>query len=75
MLGLMILPRPDRGHVHYLPCGIQATAELLESVLQANRTTLLDIVLRRVVRQGVFRLGGLGEKRRSFHKDAPGDPT
>lgn len=74
-LGLKILPRPDRGHVHYLPCEIQATAELLENVLQANRTTLLDIVLRRVVRHGVFRLGGLGERRRSFHKDAPGDPT
>jgi len=74
-LGMYILPRPDRGHVHYLPCEIQATARLLQSVLQPNQSTLLHIVLRRVVREGVFRLGGLSDKRRSFHKDAPGDPA
>jgi len=74
-LGMLILPRPDRGHVHYLPCEIQATAKLLQSVLQPNQSTLLHIVLRRVVRQGVFRLGRLRDKRRSFHKDAPGDPA
>lgn len=53
-LGLKIVPRPQSGFVHYLPCEIQACAELLEKALVPNGTTLIDIRLRRVVHANVF---------------------
>ena len=55
-LGFKILPRPASGFVHYLRCQITATEELLEQALVPNATTLIDIVLRRVVRKNVFRV-------------------
>lgn len=71
MLGLKIQPRPTEGFVHYLPCDLQASAELLREVLQPNQTSLIEIVLRRVVREGVFRMDS-GVRTRSFKKDDPG---
>lgn len=56
MLGFKLIARPDCGFVHYLPCEITATEEMLEQALHANSTTLVDIVLRRVVRKNVFRV-------------------
>jgi len=55
-LGLKIQPRPTRGFVHYLPCRITATEELLERALVPNGTTLIEIVLQRVVKKNVFRI-------------------
>jgi hypothetical protein len=54
MLGFRIIARPDNGFVHYLPCEIKASPEMLQTVLHANSTTLVDVVLRRVVRKNVF---------------------
>lgn len=56
MLGLKIVARPESGFVHYLPCEIKASRELLETALHPNSTTLIDIRLRRVVHKNVFRL-------------------
>jgi hypothetical protein len=55
-LGLEIRPRPSDGFVRYLPCKLEATVDYLEKVLQPNTTTLLDIVLQRIVDKEVFRL-------------------
>lgn len=72
-LGMRITPRPAEGFVHYLPCEISASTELLKSVLQPNQTTLVDIVLRRVIRRGVFELDQ-GTQQKSFKRTEPGAP-
>lgn len=56
MFGFKLIARPDSGFVHYLPCEITASEEMLDQALHANSTTLVDIVLRRVVRKNVFRV-------------------
>ncbi len=73
LLGLRIIPRPGSGFVHYLPCELHASSKVLRSFLKPNQTTLVDIVLRRVVREAVFRLDR-GLKQRSFKGDPPGPP-
>ena len=73
MVGMRITPRPEGGFVHYLPCELRATRQSLKAIFKPNQTTLVDIVLRRVVREGVFRLDR-GTKQRSFKKDKPGPP-
>lgn len=72
-LGLRIEPRPTDGFVHYLPCGIRASTKLLKNILLPNRTTLVDITLRRVVRRGVFGLDQ-GVRQKTFKKTPPGEP-
>jgi hypothetical protein len=72
MLGFRLIPRPDQGFMHYLPCEISATQELLEYALQPNTTTLIDICLHRVVYKNVMRLDK-GTKQGSFKRVKPGD--
>ncbi|WP_196137902.1 triacylglycerol lipase [Aliikangiella sp. G2MR2-5] len=71
-LGLKILPRPSEGFVHYLPCEISASQELLERALKPNSTTLIDICLRRVVHKNVMRLDK-GTAQKPFNKTKPGE--
>lgn len=72
-LGLRIVPRPQTGFVHYLPCEISANAELLEQVLVPNGTTLIDICLHRVVHANVFDIEPLeSAEDTSFEKTQPG---
>jgi hypothetical protein len=73
MIGLRLIPRPDQGFVHYLPCDLYSSPANLKSILKPNATTLVDIVLRRVVREGVFRFNR-GLAQRSFKKDPTGGP-
>lgn len=75
MLGFRIIARPDSGFVHYLPCEIKATPEMLQTALHANCTTLVDIVLRRIVRKNVFRVDKVTveTKRGGFKNTKPGD--
>ena len=54
-LGLRIQPRPDEGFIRYLPCSINASKELFEKAIQPNATTLIEIVLQRVVSKEIFR--------------------
>ena len=74
-LGLRVLPRPDDGFVHYLPCEARATREMLDKVLRPNATTMVDLTLRRVVRKNVFRLARMSgdSTRGSFKRTRPGD--
>jgi hypothetical protein len=75
MLGFRIVARPDSGFVHYLPCEIQASPEVLEKVLQPNCTTLVDIRLQRIVHKTVFQLEKVtGEtKPKKFENTKPGE--
>jgi hypothetical protein len=54
-LGFTIKARPEKGFVHYLPCKISASTELLQQIIRPNSTTMLDIRLRRIVHKAVFR--------------------
>jgi hypothetical protein len=56
LLGLRINPRPTEGFVRFVPCEIIANKELLDIALKPNSTTLIDIVLQRVVSKEVFRM-------------------
>lgn len=53
-LGFRLTARPDSGFVRYLPCEIEATTDMLRAALRPNSTTLVDIVLRRIVSKNVF---------------------
>lgn len=71
-LGLRIDPRPSSGFVHYLPAELVANPDTLRQLLAPNETTLVEIVLRRNVHEGVFRLVQGVDARGRFDKDAPG---
>ncbi len=73
-LGFKIEPRPTSGFVHYLPCQISATEELLEQALVLNATTLIDIVLWRVVRKNVFRVDRRADIDGNSFKGTPPGP-
>lgn len=70
--GLRIEPRPATGFVHYLPAEAKPSPELLSVLLRPNETTLVDIVLRRNVREGVFRLKQGTDASGRFDRDEPG---
>ncbi len=70
-LGLRIAARPEKGLVHYLGAALSASGENLERLLRPDETTLVDIVLRRIVRQGAFRLT-LDRTPRDFSGQGPG---
>ncbi|AZP11638.1 esterase/lipase family protein [Undibacterium parvum] len=74
MLGFQIIARPDQGFVHYLPCEIKASPEMLESALHRNSTTLVDIRLRRIINKSVFETGPVlkGGKSVDFSEVKPG---
>jgi len=74
-LGIRIMPRPDDGFVHYLPCEVNATHDLLDEVLLPNTTTMVDLTLKRIVRKNVFRLSRMtgNSTKGSFRRTRPGD--
>lgn len=55
-LGMQVTPRPTEGFVHYLPAVLRAQSANIEKFIRADQTTLVEIVLRRVVHGGVFEL-------------------
>jgi hypothetical protein len=55
-LGLEIAVRPDEGFVHYVPAVLQVSKDVLQQFMRADETTLVDIVLQRMVHEGIFRL-------------------
>lgn len=55
-LGLHVIPYPQEGFVLYQPATLTASAEQLESFIRPNQTTIVDVVMRRIVREGVYRL-------------------
>jgi hypothetical protein len=55
-LGLRVIPFPQDGFVLYQPAVLPATPQNLANFIKSNQTTLVDIVLRRFVREGVYRM-------------------
>ncbi|TKB59680.1 MAG: phospholipase [Nitrospira sp.] len=72
-LGIQIFPRPSEGWAHYWQGELQAKLESLKDHLKPNQTTLVDIVLRRLVREGTFRLTK-DRKPKDFTSDPLGNP-
>lgn len=72
-LGLRITPRPSSGFVHYQPCSVAADPQTLRAFIQPNQTTMVDVVLRRLVHREVFELERADAPRASFKKIKPGD--
>lgn len=75
-LGIMIDVRPKDGFVRYLPTALWAQPEHLDLLFRPNQTTIVDIVLRRVVGRGVFELEkwGPGWEPGSFKGQDEGAP-
>lgn len=55
-LGLYIDPHNNSGFAHYVRARINASEEQVEAILHPNQTTLMEIVMRRVVHEGTFRI-------------------
>ncbi len=71
-LGFKLTASPTEGFSHYLPAQLKSTRKSLELFLRPHETTMVDIVLRRVVHRGAFRFTkDLGRK--SFKKQKPGE--
>ena len=58
-IGFKVKPRPDKGFVRFMECKILANTELLEKALKPNSTTMVDIVIHRVVSKDVVGLDEL----------------
>lgn len=74
-LGLRLAARPREGFVHYADCAFAAAPQLLKAVLRPDATTLVDVVLRRIVHREVFETDRGDAPRGSFRKARPGDQT
>ena len=78
-LGLKIIPRPDKGFVRYLPAELLADKKMFEAALMPNSTTLIEIVLQRIVSDEVFKMTSLinetmpTKKEGDFSKTIPGN--
>lgn len=73
-LGLHVVPYPQEGFVLYQPATLTASAQNLANFIKPNQTTVVDIVLRRIVREGVYRLTR-GASPQDFTKQPPGKPV
>lgn len=72
-LGLRVVAYPLDGFVHYRPAVLPVSEEFLHKVVRPHATTVLDIVLHRVVHSNVFRLTRRHEKK-DFTRVDPGPP-
>lgn len=74
-LGLSIDPHVSRGFVHFLRGTLDASPELLSAMVRPDQTTLVDVVMHRVVRDGLVRLERLeGRDDRTFTRQPAGRP-
>jgi hypothetical protein len=69
-----VIPFPQDGFVHYQPAVLRADAAHLVSLVRPNETTVIDIVLKRMVREGVYRLTR-EPAAADFTKQPPGLPV
>ena len=72
-LGFKIVARPNKGFAQYMECSMTASSEVLKSVIVKNTTTMVDIVLHRVVGEETFRLDK-GIEAKGFKLTKPGVP-
>lgn len=55
-LGLEMVPHQQEGLVHFLPARLQASVRTLNGVVKPHETTLVEIVMQRVVHQRAYEL-------------------
>ncbi len=55
-LGMEITPRPGEGYVHYLKAVLRSKTANIARFLKPHETLMVDVVLRRLVREGVYQL-------------------
>lgn len=55
-MGFKIAARPSEGFAYYQAAEYQGTFSALKNYLEPNRTVMIDVILQRHVREGVFRL-------------------
>ena len=55
-LGFQVIPRPREGYTHFMTAEFRSSRQMLEHVIKPHQTTMVDIVLRRIVHRGVFEL-------------------
>jgi hypothetical protein len=72
--GLRLLPRQDEKWVEHWAAELAADAGGLLDLVEPNQTTIIDLRLTRIVREGVFRFTTQSSPR-SFRKDDPGPPA
>lgn len=71
-LGIKLRPSQVDGFAHYLPAQLTASRKALEAVVRPHETTMIDIILRRVVREGAFAFSR-DLRTRSFKGQKPGE--
>ena len=72
-LGVNVVPYPQDGFVLYQPAVLKATAGNLKNFIKPNQTTIVDIVMRRIIREGVYRLTQ-NPSPQDFTRQPPGAP-
>ena len=72
--GLRLMPRQDGKWVEHWAAELAADAGGLLDLIEPNQTTIIDLRLTRVVREGVFRFTTQLAPR-SFKRDEPGPPA
>jgi hypothetical protein len=72
-LGLSVVPFPQDGFVLYQPANLIASPANLRNFIKPNQTTIVDIVMRRIVREGVYRLTQ-NPSPQDFTRQPPGGP-
>lgn len=55
-LGLLIDPHNNSGFAHYKKARVNAGEEELNKILRPNQTTVMEIVMKRIVHEGTFRI-------------------
>ena len=70
--GVQLTARPQSGFVHYLPAEHRPSKALADALFRPNETTMIEIVLRRNVHEGVFRLVPGTDSNGRFDKDPVG---
>jgi hypothetical protein len=55
-LGMMVTARPEEGFVHYTGARLNASVQILKQFLKPNQATLVEVVMRRLVRRGTYSL-------------------
>jgi hypothetical protein len=73
-LGLQLEPHLTKGFVHFMTADLDADKSTIRRMLKPNQTTLIDVVMKRIVRAGVMRLQRLDRRdNTSFANDPVGE--
>ena len=74
-LGLQIEPHLTKGFVHFVKAELDADKSTIRRVLKPNQTTMIDVVMKRIVRRGVMRLQRLDRRdNTNFANESAGVP-